>query len=223
MRKGLPALGAALLAATVLFAQPNFDYMPPGDLAPGSGEGRADWTVYRDGMRFPLEAAPAYANSQLWGTGGLHGPPGDQCDSANYSYPWRDNYCETRTRWRMPFCPVHTGHQGQDIRPATCADGAHWAVAAEAGTITSIGFYSVHLRGEESGFRYRYLHLDHDQLAVQEGQRVDRGERIGLVSDNQGGSPTTIHLHFDMHSGGRYYPTYMSLVRAYETLLDGLL
>ena len=216
----LSALGAALLAGTIL-AQPNFEYMSPGDLAPGSGAGRADWTVYREGMRFPLETAPAYANSQVWGVGGMRGLPGDQCDSANYSYPWRDNYCETRPQRDMPFCPAHTGHQGQDIRPATCADGVHLAVAAEAGTIVHIGFFSVYLRGQDSGFRYRYLHLDHDQLAVDVGQWVDRGDPIGLVSDNFGGDSTTIHLHFDMYSGGIYYPTYMSLVRAYETLLNG--
>ncbi len=218
--KALSALGVVLLTGNIL-AQPDFDYIHPGDLAPGSGEGRADWTVYREGMRFPLETAPAYANSQVWGTGGLQGPPGSQCDNANYSYPWRDNYCETRRQWEMPLCPVGTGHQGQDIRPATCAGGVHWAVAAEAGTIAHIGVFRVELRGEESGFWYRYLHLDHDQLAVEVGQRVDRGDRIGLVSNNFGDTPTTIHLHFDMHSGGVFYPTYMSLVRGYEALLSG--
>ena len=199
-------------------AQGQFAYEPPGQLVPGSGEGLEDDTVYVEGMRFPLEAGPAYANSQLWGVGGIRGLPGDQCDAGNYSYPWRDNYCETRP-WTMSFCPAGRGHQGQDIRPATCRDGAHWAVAVTTGTITQIGSYSVSLQDNE-GIRYRYLHLDHSRLSVREGQTVNRGQRIGLVSNNFGGSSTTIHLHFDMHSAGQYIPTYMSLVRAYEELLN---
>lgn len=37
------------------------------------------------------------------------------------------------------------GHQGQDIRAATCEKGVHWVVAATDGTITNVGSYSVYL------------------------------------------------------------------------------
>ena len=37
----------------------EFEYLPPGNLIPGSGQGRADETVYAPGMRFPIESAPA--------------------------------------------------------------------------------------------------------------------------------------------------------------------
>ncbi len=213
----LSLLAAVSLAATPMVLAATFTYLPPGDLAPGSGTGRVDYQVYLPDMRFPIENAPAYANSQVWGVGGMNGPGGSECHADNYSYPWRDNYCETRS-WTMPLCPSGTGHQGQDIRPGTCEDSKHWTVATEGGTITSIGSYSVYLQGD-SGVRHRYLHLNHGNLAVWTGKRVEKGDDIGLVSDNFGGGATTIHLHFDMKSGGNYIPTYMSLVRSYETLL----
>jgi len=194
-----------------------FEYDSPGKLVPGSGSGRVDNKVYFNNMRFPIENSPAYANSQVYRPGGFLGGGGAQCDSSNYSYPWQDNFCETR-RWSMPLCPGGTGHQGQDIRPATCVKDKHWAVATESGRITNIGSYSVTLVGD-SGIRHRYLHMNKNRLNVSTGQRVTKGQRLGLVSNFFGGTPTTIHLHYDMFSGGRYIPTYMSLVNSYKTLL----
>ncbi len=217
----LVCAAALLLAATAASAE-TFSYLPPGDLIPGSGDGRVDYKVYLPDMRFPIENAPAYANSQVWGVGGMNGPwkTGGECNSDNYNYPWRDNYCEWRDRYySMPLCPADRGHQGQDIRPSTCADSTHWAVAAEGGTITYIGSYSVNLQGD-SGIRHSYLHLNHSTLAVWEGKRVEKGDKIGKVSDNMGGTSTTIHLHYALKSGGVYIPTYMSLVRSYEDLID---
>lgn len=208
---------AVLLLAAATATAATFTYQPPGDLVSGSGQGRVDYNVYFSEMRYPVEAAPSYPNSQVWGVGGTHGPRGSQCDSRNYSYPWRDNYCESR-RWSMALCPAGVGHQGQDIRGATCEDKKWWTVATEAGTITSIGSYSVYLQGD-SGIRHRYLHLEMSQLAVGRGQRVRKGQRIGKISQDFGGTPTTLHLHFDMYSGGRYIPPYMSLVRSYRKLL----
>ncbi len=205
------------LATTNQTTAADFEYDSPGKLIPGSGQGREDSKVYLPGMRFPFESSPAYANSQVYRPGGYQGGGGRQCDSSNYSYPWQDNFCETRG-WSMPFCPTGKGHQGQDIRPATCEKNVHWAVAVEQGTITNIGSYSITLQGN-SGIRHRYLHLNHNNLAVKVGGVVNKGQRIGLISNNFGGTPTTIHLHYDMYSGGRYIPTYMSLVKSYESLL----
>lgn len=225
--RSVPQLLAIAVAAFIGFwggpveAQ-EFDYHPPGELPDGSGTGLVDYEVYVPGMRFPIEESPAFANSQVWGHGGVNGPGGGQCDDNNYSYPWRDNYCETR-QWDMPLCPSGEGHQGQDIRPATCTDKAHWAVAAEDGTITSIGTYSVYLTTAD-GTLHRYLHMDPDTLAVAEGDAVQQGERLGLVSNAFGGTPTTIHLHYDIRRalsdlGQTYIPTYMSLVRSYQALI----
>lgn len=206
-----------------------FAYYPAGLLSPShSGKGRqGDNHVYAPGIRFPLENAPAYLNSQVYGVGGLHGPKGSLCDQRNYAYPWRDNYCEKRA-WNMPLCSGGKGHQGVDIRPATCEKKKHYAVAVEKGIITYIGSYTVKLRGD-SGRTYRYLHLDSRSLQVRKGQHIQRGQRIGLVSNNMGGTPTSIHLHFDMKqtikigntSKSIFVPPYTSLVEAYKRLIDG--
>ena len=207
----------------------EFSYNPSGKLVPSkSGKGRkGDNYIYAPGIRFPIESAPAYLNSQLYGVGGYLGAKGSLCDKRNYSYPWSDNYCEKR-RYKMPLCSGGHGHQGVDIRTATCEKRKYYAVAVERGVITSIGSYTVKLRGK-SGRTYRYLHLDSRSLKVRTGQKVRRGQRIGLVSNNMGKTPTSIHLHFDMKQtikvGNRsksvFVPPYSSLVDAYKRLLDG--
>lgn len=206
----------------------TFTYEPPGELLTDSGTGVKAETIYAPGMRYPLEAAPSYPNSQVYMNGGGEGPGGSQCDKVNYSYPWRDNFCEKRS-WDTPVCPSAKGHQGQDIRPATCKKGIHWTVAAEAGQITNIGSYTVTLTAD-SGIRYRYLHLKMDELAVKIGDKLARGQRIGLVSNDFGGAATTIHLHFEIKttlalpdgtSQIHFAPPYASLVDSYKRLLKG--
>ncbi|MGB0591989.1 MAG: peptidoglycan DD-metalloendopeptidase family protein [Myxococcota bacterium] len=220
-------IGWLTALVTLASASGPFTYQPVGQL-------QADATGYVSdgalipGMQFPLETAPAYANSQVYGHGGYHGPGGGQCDTENYSYPWWDNYCEPRS-WSMPLCPSGTGHQGQDIRPSTCDNDTHWAVAAEAGTITNIGSYSVYLT-TPAGVRHRYLHMKPSSLQVSYGDWVNKGDRLGRVSntffDSSGNPvPTTIHLHYDIRmnvqsvGGNAYVSPYLSLVESYEALL----
>lgn len=199
----------------------------PGDLEPNSGDGRRDSTIYFPRMRFPLEQGPAYLNSQVYRKGGEHGGGGDQCDQSNYSYPWRDNYCESR-RWDMKLCPSGKGHQGQDIRPGTCKKDLHWAVAVEDGVIANVGTYSVTLQAR-NGVLYRYLHLNMNELAVQELDSITKGSKIGKVSNHFGDTRTTIHLHFDVKGTilvgdtkvATYLPPYTSLVASYRKLMDG--
>lgn len=212
---------SVVCASGDLLAQ-TFQYNPPGQLKPGSGTGRVDDMAYVPGMRYPLESAPSYPNSQVWGKGGLNGGGGGQCDAENYSYPWWDNFCETRG-WDVPMCPGGKGHQGQDIRPATCEKNVHWAVAAEAGEITNIGSYTVTLVGS-SGTKHRYLHMEPTSLQVSVGSKVSRGDRLGRVSNSFGDTATTIHLHYDIFQtvsgvGPSFVPPYMSLVRSYEELI----
>ena len=213
----------------VSYNEKGFAYYPAGKLMPvSSGKGRVgDNYIYAPGIRFPIETAPAYVNSQVYGIGGYLGPKGSLCDKRNYVYPWRDNYCEKRG-WKMPLCSGGKGHQGVDIRTATCEKKKYYAVAVEDGIITSIGKYTIKLRGK-SGRTYRYLHLDSRTLQVRKGQRVKRSQRIGLVSDNMGKTPTSIHLHFDIKQtikvGNRsksvFVPPYTSLVDAYKRLIQG--
>jgi len=207
----------------------GFTYYPAGQLKPSnSGDGRyGDNYIYAPNIRFPLAYAPAFINSQVYGIGGQFGPRGSLCDQRNYQYPWKDNYCEKRTR-SMPLCPAGAGHQGVDIRARNCQNNKHYAVAVEEGVITYIGSYSVKLRGK-TGRTYRYLHLNSRSIQVHRGQRVWRGQKIGLVSDNMGKTKTSIHLHFDIKQtirmGNRsksiYIPPYTSLVDAYKRLLKG--
>jgi murein DD-endopeptidase MepM/ murein hydrolase activator NlpD len=207
----------------------GFTYYPSGTLKPSnSGAGRrGDKYIYAPNIRFPLAHAPAYINSQVYGIGGQFGPRGSLCDKRNYQYPWKDNYCEKRSHG-MPLCPSGAGHQGVDIRAKDCKNNTYYAVAVEEGVITYIGSYSLKLRGK-SGRTYRYLHLNSRSIQVRRGQRVWRGQKIGRVSDNMGGTKTSIHLHFDIKETIRfgntsksvYVPPYSSLVEAYKRLLRG--
>ncbi|MEZ5893901.1 MAG: M23 family metallopeptidase [Parvularculaceae bacterium] len=220
----------------------TFSYVNVGDLLPNTGPGNIDTTIYRPDIQFPLED-DAFLNSQVYRYGGsksaVTGMTGSwQCDGSNYDYPWQDTFCESRSREQI-MCP-NGGHEGVDIRPATCipqTHNTHWAVAVEDGRVIapSSSKYTVRLQTED-GTLYRYLHLKMDELAVTDGQYVTKGQRIGKVSNvfyNSSGSlePTTYHLHFEMYQN--YAPDevtdpvfdqvnpYMTLVNAYEKKLRG--
>ena len=211
--------------------EPKFSYFGPGQLLAGTGTGAQEQIVHAPDIVFPIKSAPAYLQSQVFNFGGgVAG--GDQCDARNFAYPWRDNFCETRTSNRnSPFCPTPKIHQGQDIRVGTAADcntlrrqapvdrGLHEVVAVEDGVISSIGTYNVKLRGD--GRIYNYMHLNMNRLAVTAGQSVKAGDLLGYVSNDFGGTPTTLHLHFEIvqNTGGQVWshvPPYLSLVAAYE-------
>ncbi len=222
-----PCITVALLATLMLSAgvaadAVAFTYKPHGQLIGSSGTGVNSTKDYVPGMRFPIEKAPAYANSQVYMTGGSNGPSGSQCAATNYAYPWWDNFCEKRT-WTMPLCPSGKGHQGQDIRPGSCKFNTHWVVATEDGTITSIGSYAVYEKAV-SGVTHRYLHMKMTALLVKNGQKVKKGQRLGLVDNDFGGTSTTLHLHYDRKGyvsgvGTVYLPTYASLVNSYQKLI----
>ena len=160
------------------------------------------------------------------------GPAGkDQCDPSNYEVIWRDNFCETRSRFSSPYCPAGEGvHLGQDIRIGTSAEcqelrrrdprerTLHKIVAVEDGEISNIGRYTVTLKA--GGRIYRYLHLNMLALQVSPGQEVKAGDHIGYMSNDFGGTPTTFHLHFEIkvndgENGWVFAPPYTSLLDAY--------
>lgn len=215
---------AGVLCTFALLGSASADerFLPPGALLPGSGSGVSSGAVLYPTMRFPIEQGLAYANSHFYGVGGTRGREGDTCDDANYAYPWRDNFCELR-KADLPFCQSG-GHQGQDLRPATCRANFHWTVATEDGVIVQVGRFSVTLQSA-SGTLYRYVHLNTSDLAVRELQPVKRGERIGKIS-NSWVDKLPIHLHFDVKDavdiGGQtsvvFVPPYASLVQSYARL-----
>jgi hypothetical protein len=183
-------------------------------------------------MLFPIKSAPAVAQTQVyrWG-GGVKG--GDQCDTRNFVAPWRDNYCETRSSGSTPWCSKSGVHLGQDIRVGTpegckaerttkAADRSRYeVVAVEDGIISNVGSYSISLRADSGGRIYRYLHLNMAKLKVATNQTVKKGDVVGYVSNDFGGTPTTLHLHFEIRlntseNGWQYAPPYSSLLEAYK-------
>jgi hypothetical protein len=245
----------------------DFSYFSPGFIVPDSGlkkdiGGRPDYTVYAR-LRFPLKEAPAFANSQSfnnWGdcdfTGrsvrnprqknqayscNVNGRPlvFNEAAPPNYSYPWRDNFCEHR-RYFVGQCPGGEGHQGQDIRASSCTlfnDGAdrclpyrHDVVAAHDGFILrALKQEAVYLfiNTANTHARVRYMHMNPNQLdadGIVSGKLVHEGDVLGKVGNyNHRERGTTYHLHFDMQVptklGWVFVNPYMTLVSAYERLI----
>ncbi len=216
-------------------ARPGFRYHSPGELAQqDAGRGRRDREVWLPGIIFPLKLTQdqqAFLNSQIWGFGGggwggKGAVGGAECDPRNYDpFHLRDTYCEVRDH-SMPLCPAGKGHQGQDIRPPTCADNKWEAVAVADGIIDLVTVNTtVRLKGND-GTHYRYLHMHPESIRVKIGQRVKAGDVLGRVSRYMDGEiQTTRHLHFDVSqriSIGSdpplvsYVPVYSSLIAAYR-------
>ena len=77
----------------------------------------------------------------------------------------------------------------------------------------------------DDGTVFRYLHMQRASYPVGVGATVQKGGRLGKTSNEFGGTPTTIHLHYDIHQyvaqlqQAVYVPPYLSLVRSYQELL----
>ncbi len=248
-------------------AKSDFTYFSPGFLVPNSGwrkmPGRADYHVYAR-MRSPIADAPSYVKSQSfmpWGdcyrTGhrGRLGRKGteysckvngiplvfDESAAVNFTYPWRDNFCEQRD-FLVGQCPGGYGHQGEDIRPGSCTifnEGGdrclpyqHTVAAVRDGLIWrtpgNLAAYIV-INTKNSFVRFRYLHMnpnymDADNLVS--GREVSEGEIIGKVAtwgDRENG--TSYHIHFNIQVftkvGWVWVNPYMTLVLAYERQIGG--
>jgi murein DD-endopeptidase MepM/ murein hydrolase activator NlpD len=217
----------------------SFSYYGPGQLLPGTTfrgrGGRTDYTVYSQ-IRFPLAEAPAFANSQMFQNRN-RAPVPEPGVSPNYSYPWRDNFCERRG-FEVGQCPAGVGHQGQDIRSPPCkpepgqerCERRDTIVAVRGGVILrspmqEAAYLIVNTATEHVRFRYLHMHprkMDEDN--VLSGRRVHEGEPIGEMgnySKKEGG--TSYHLHFDVQvptkDGWVFVNPYMTLVAAYERLI----
>jgi hypothetical protein len=220
---------------------PDFTYRPTGDIIANSGShkqgGHADLTAYSQ-IRFPLEKAPAFAHSQSFGR---RKSSDDEAAGSNTSYPWQDNFCEARS-FSVGQCASGFGHQGQDIRPVSCAPvgegGDHCdprqqaVVAVRDGVLIrspkqQAATLQVNTRNEH--IRFRYMHMNPasmDADGVLNGRQVGEGEKIGVVSnylDHPNG--TTHHLHFDVQvftrDGWLWVSPYVTLISAYERLIHG--
>ena len=245
----------------------DFTYFSPGFLIPNTGlkkdvGGRSDYTVYAR-LRFPLKEPPAFPNSQSFNNWGdcdftgrsvrnprkkdqsysckVNGRPLVFNESAppNYSYPWRDNFCEHR-HYFVGQCPGGEGHQGQDIRPGSCTlfnDGADRCLPYQHEVVAAHDGFILRARKQEAVYlfintasthaRVRYMHLNPNQLdadGIVSGKLVHEGDLLGRVGNyNNGERGTTYHLHFDMQVptkvGWVFVNPYMTLVSAYERLI----
>ncbi|HSP50271.1 MAG TPA: M23 family metallopeptidase [Pseudolabrys sp.] len=245
----------------------DFTFYGPGDLIENTGwkkmPGRVDYHVYAR-MRYPIAYAPSYVKSQSflpWGdcyrTGmagrmGRKGAPYqckvngqplvfDESAAVNFTYPWRDNFCEQRD-FLVGQCPGGYGHQGEDIRPAQCvlnnaaADRClpyqDLVAAVHDGVIRrlpgDLGVYIV-VNTENEHVRFRYLHMNPkfmDTDGLLNGRQVSEGEIIGKVANwGDYDSGTSYHLHFNIQVftkiGWVWVNPYMTLVAAYERLVGG--
>ncbi|MEZ4287353.1 MAG: M23 family metallopeptidase [Polyangiales bacterium] len=195
-------------------ADPPF---PVGELLPElAGYGDSSETNHSPGMRFPIQDAPAYSRVVLYAyNGGTNAPQ---------AYPWRDTYCEKAHNGDSgaSTCGKQgTGvHHGIDILPSTRSNDVHPMLSATAGTVSSIGSFSVNVNGDD-GKKYQYLHGL--SVAVGEGQRVSAGTKIANVGNNMGGAATVVHLHFGIRvptsSGFMWVNPYPASVDAYERLI----
>ncbi|WP_156339977.1 peptidoglycan DD-metalloendopeptidase family protein [Nonlabens sp. YIK11] len=92
-------------------------------------------------------------------------------------------------------------HEGNDI----FADRGHPVIAAADGRISSVrdrglGGKQIWLRDNLTNSSHYYAHLD-SQL-VTSGQRVSRGDTIGLVGNTGNARTTPPHLHFGIYKTG---------------------
>ncbi len=248
-------------------AKSDFSYFSPGSLIPDTGwhklPGRADYHVYAD-MRFPIANAPAFVKSQSfmpWGDCYRTGHSGrmgnknapysckvnglplvfNEAAPVNFSYPWRDNFCELRD-FQVGQCPGGYGHQGEDIRPSTCLlnnesadrckpyqdtvaavrDGLIWR---NPGNLAAY----ILVNTANDFVRFRYLHMNPkfmDADGLLSGREVSQGEIIGKVATyGNFENGTSYHLHFNMQvftkEGWVWVSPYITLVHAYEKLIGG--
>lgn len=223
MRAVAAAIGLMIAFGSPASSEDAFRYHSPGVLASGVGR-TGDRYIYFPDFMFPLQAGPqqggihAYANSQVYSTAG-----GDS--ALNYSYPWKDTYCEKR-EWEMPLCPGKNGHQGVDIRPHGNNKSIEYPVLSVAdgivAAVTSFTRVEVRYKDTFGPYTCRYLHMNKASIAsLKPGQAVRKGDKLGSVSNIMGGKPNTSwHLHFDCKRNidgvAVHPPVYTSLISAYR-------
>lgn len=216
-----------------------FTYHPVGKLIPGTGMraplGNVDGTVFAR-IRFPAAEAPAFVSSQVF----------RRRDKSTVSseadldvYRWRDNFCERRD-FQVGQCPSGRGHQGQDIRGASCAQSVDSkvrcrphndaVVAVRDGMIEREAwnesfFLVTNAPGERLRFRHLHMHPRLlDSNSVVSGHEVKEGDTVGAMGNyERRPGLTSTHLHFELQvptrDGWVRVNPYMTLVASYEQLI----
>jgi murein DD-endopeptidase MepM/ murein hydrolase activator NlpD len=87
-------------------------------------------------------------------------------------------------------------------------------VAASEGTVEKLYFsrggggITVYVRSPDRQWLYYYAHLQEYAPGLTEGQRVERGARLGSVGSTGNANPAGPHLHFAVHRMGPDDPWY---------------
>jgi murein DD-endopeptidase MepM/ murein hydrolase activator NlpD len=174
------------------------------------------------------------ARLRLWPAGSHWIRPGTFC------YPVKQKWFASDTQMSNAPCYVNACdipgqktvyyHYGLDFGGA---EGLVDVVAATSGRVISKGTdimpgdhpeqvnprYDVVYIRDDRGWYYRYSHLKTLETAIQVGDRIDMGDRIGSIG-KEGGSGGWTHLHFDVtmpQPSGRYGITdgYAFIFQAY--------
>jgi peptidoglycan LD-endopeptidase LytH len=92
-------------------------------------------------------------------------------------------------------------HDAIDIMAARGAP----VLAAAPGIVEKLFFskggggITAYIRSEDGRWIYYYAHLDEYARGLNEGQKVQRGQRIGTVGSTGNANPAGPHLHFAIH------------------------
>jgi peptidoglycan LD-endopeptidase LytH len=186
---GLTALVTAILTSIFWVAAYNLAGEPDGKVAPSGDVAVVD----------PSKGPPvAVAESVEVGPAGLAVPVAGIKAA---------DLVDTFTQARAGGARVH---DAIDIMAPT----GRPVVAAAPGTVEKIFFSdggggkTVYVRSDDGRWSYYYAHLHDYAPGMKEGQRVERGSRLGTVGFTGNANPAGPHLHFAinrMNPGQKWY------------------
>ena len=115
--------------------------------------------------------------------------------SGKFIWPTRGGYVSSRFGYRWGRL-----HAGIDIAGV----GDRTILAADHGRVVQAGWHSGGYGNHvvidhQNGYRTLYAHLS--SIKVRPGDRVERGQAIGVMGST--GNSTGVHLHFEIHRHGR--------------------
>lgn len=145
-------------------------------------------------------AAKAAASASNTNSGSSYTEPGPSVvsGSGQFTHPCPSGYITSYFgEYRSPSDPAHKGMDfGTNHRPAPTYAAAAGTVVI-AGWSNSAGNWVVINHG--NGLVTKYMH--HSSLCVSAGQRVEKGQQIGMSGTT--GQSSGIHLHFQVEVNGR--------------------
>lgn len=111
-------------------------------------------------------------------------------------------------------------HNGMDLTSKSSKN--NYVIAIEKGTISSAGYsssagYYVYIK-HENGYQSFYCHLLKNSTLVKKGQKVIKGEKIGLMGAS--GTATGVHLHFAVKNSNNIWIDPLPYLEGTQTLLN---